>query len=176
MSKKIALYGGTFDPPHNGHIHLIVSAMQLWGFDEIWVVPAEENPLKPSSTSAEYRLAMSRLAFEPFPYCRVLDVECARPGPSYTVDTIQWLLEHDREFASAERYLLVGSDVAASFPKWKGIASVLHWMQPAVSEVNQFAICSTLVRQFLEKGWYAEHLLPKKVLEYVREHKLYGEK
>jgi nicotinate-nucleotide adenylyltransferase len=69
---RIGIFGGSFDPPHHGHIHLVVSLMEAHDLDQVLIIPARANPLKETVASAEQRLQMARLAFDGIPRCTVL--------------------------------------------------------------------------------------------------------
>ncbi len=198
MAKRVAILGGSFDPPHYGHIHLALAFQDLYKFDKVWIVPNYANPLKEAVASASDRLFMTRLAFERVPYCKVLDVEVSRKKPSFTVDTLEFLLHTDIEFQSAERFLLIASDVARSFGSWKNIDRVLEIAQPIVAASNPYQeiegisqksaklvesgwtvfeginLSSTLVRSRLFSKKYVGHLIPREVEEYIIKHNLYN--
>ena len=91
---KIGVYGGSFNPPHLGHVRAAQACKQALGLDRVLVIPASIPPhkqLTSSSASPEERLALTRLAFENLPGFEVLDLEIRREGKSYTVDTIREL-------------------------------------------------------------------------------------
>lgn len=115
-AEKIALYGGTFNPPHLGHVRLLQAAESEIAFDRVFVVP-DKRPVhkicEDLALDAE-RLEMCRLAFSG-PRCTVSDMEIARPSDSYTVYTVRTLTE---KYPQAELYLLMGSDMFLCFHKW----------------------------------------------------------
>ena len=179
-SMRIGLFGGTFDPPHNGHIHLILSLLEAHHLDRVLIVPAQSNPLKPPQVSSEHRLQMAHLAFDPVPNCTVLDIDMRRSGPSYTIDTIEWLIEHDKAFAAAEKFLLLGADAASTLPKWQQVDRILGLVCPLVAARSGFEgtelrmdISSTDLRSRICRGMYVDHLVPERVMEYIRKFKLY---
>lgn len=114
---RVLLFGGTFDPPHNGHIHLLQQAIRAVAPDWVVVMPACLPPHKsPSTTAPDLRLAMCR-CFEPiFPDLEVSSWEIEQGGASYTIDTVAML--EDR-FPGAQIFLTVGSDMLLSFTGWK---------------------------------------------------------
>ena len=182
-SMRIGLFGGTFDPPHNGHIHLILSLLEAHHLDRVLIVPAQSNPLKPPQVSSEHRLQMAHLAFDPVPNCTVLDIDMRRSGPSYTIDTIRWLMEHDKEFARAERFLLLGADAAATLSQWRQQKEVRALVRPLVAprrgyerpkeSMGMVDISSTDLRSRIRQGLYVDHLVPERVMKYIRKVKLY---
>ena len=114
---RVLLFGGTFDPPHNGHIHLLQQAIRAVAPDWVVVMPACLPPHKaPSATAPDLRLAMCR-CFEPiFPDLEVSSWEIEQGGASYTIDTVAML---ENRFPGAQIFLTVGSDMLLSFTGWK---------------------------------------------------------
>ncbi|MFW5857997.1 MAG: nicotinate-nucleotide adenylyltransferase [Planctomycetota bacterium] len=126
------LLGGTFDPVHNGHLHLARHAAARFGLDGVLFMPARTPPHKPGRriAPADHRLAMLRRAVADAPAFRVSDRELRRPGPSYTVDTLRAL----RETEPAIRYrLLLGSDMLGDLHKWREVEAVLRLGEPIVA-------------------------------------------
>ena len=116
--QRIGLFGGSFNPIHNGHLHLVQTARESLGLDQVVLIPANVSPFKqqnPDMASGADRLAMCRLAAETLPFCTVDGCELERAGVSYTVDTVR--LFRNR-YPEAELVLLVGSDMFLSFPRW----------------------------------------------------------
>ncbi len=87
---RIALFGGSFNPIHNGHLHLAQTVHQQCGLDRMLLMPSGTAPHKSSDAYAPAadRLAMCRLAAEPYPWLEVSDYELTKPGISYTVETL----------------------------------------------------------------------------------------
>ena len=115
---KIGVYGGSFNPPHLGHVRAAQACKQALGLDRVLVIPASIPPhkqLTSSSASPEERLALTRLAFENLPGFEVLDLEIRREGKSYTVDTIR---ELKAQYAHDELFLMMGTDMFLSFQDW----------------------------------------------------------
>lgn len=115
---RIGVFGGTFDPPHVGHLLVAVDAFEALGLDRLVFVPAGTQPLKAGAISAapEARLAMTRLLIGQDPRFEVDPIEIDRGGLSYMVDTLGALADR---WAGAELLLLVGADVLASFDRWR---------------------------------------------------------
>lgn len=127
---KIGLYGGSFDPIHYGHLNLAVELMEHCKLDEVWFIPAKQNPHKNSeqTISAEHRLRMCELALELIPQFSVHRNELCREGVSYTIDTVLELMathckgiEHTPQF-----YLLLGADAIATFTKWHRVIDLVE--------------------------------------------------
>ena len=115
---KIGVYGGSFNPPHLGHVRAAQACKQALGLDRVLVIPASIPPhkqLTSSSASPEERLALTRLAFENLPGFEVLDLEIRREGKSYTVDTMR---ELKAQYAHDELFLMMGTDMFLSFQDW----------------------------------------------------------
>ncbi len=114
---KIGIFGGSFNPIHNGHMNLALSVKDQLGLDRVIIMPSGEAPHKSSSeyAPAEDRLSMCRLAAEEYDGFEVSDYEIRRKGKSYTVYTA----EHFKKiFPQDELFLLVGSDMLLSFESW----------------------------------------------------------
>lgn len=120
---KILLFGGTFDPPHNGHIHNLKAAIEAVRPDKAIVMPAGVPPHKaPSTTSAERRLAMCECFKEVSPVVEISDWEIRQEGESYTINTLEMLRE---TYPDAQLYLSIGSDMLESFTKWRRWQAIL---------------------------------------------------
>lgn len=116
--RRVALLGGTFDPPHIGHLHLAYAALEQLGCDEVVFIPAHRQPLKATAdlTSAAHRLAMVRLMVEGVPGMRVDPMEVDRAGLSFAVDTVRSFRAAD---PSADLVWLLGEDAAATLHQWR---------------------------------------------------------
>ncbi len=114
---KILLFGGTFDPPHKGHRHLLETALQQESFDRIFLIPSYIPPHKEHrpALSFEARKGILRDWFGDIPALRILDIEQKRGGRSYTIDTVTALRQ---EYPEDTFYLLMGSDMFLSFDRW----------------------------------------------------------
>ena len=116
LLRRLGLFGGTFDPPHNGHVAALCAAAATGRFDVIEVTVAGD-PYRKSAVgqvhSAKLRLAMAAAAFDHLDLVRVSDREINRPGPSYTIDTVKELLEEAEHVD-----VLIGADLAPQLPTW----------------------------------------------------------
>ena len=128
---RLGILGGSFDPPHVGHLLAASDAIEYLALDRLVFVPAAVQPLKAGRTtaSAADRLAMTQLTVRNDPRLETDSIEVDREGLSYTVDTLR---EFARRFPSAERYFLVGADVLSSFAQWRDPQTVLELATLAV--------------------------------------------
>jgi nicotinate-nucleotide adenylyltransferase len=200
---KIALFGGTFDPIHKGHIGVARSAVEIIGAGKLIFVPARRSALKGESPVASdtARLQMVRLAISGIDGFYVSDWELKRPAPSYTIETV----EHFRHELGpdASFYWLLGADSVAELPHWHKIKELidtcfLTCMHRAGHKPPDFShlidtlgpervkklaenviqtplidISSTQIRARLAKGQDAGDMLSPAVADYIREKKLY---
>lgn len=122
---KIVIFGGTFNPPHRGHEHVIRLAAGALHPDRILVIPANIPPLKQmesGSPTPRQRLAMCRRAFRRIPGVTIDDRELRREGESYTVDTLRGLRE---EYPQDELFFVLGSDQLLRFRSWHRFEEIL---------------------------------------------------
>ena len=124
---RIGIFGGTFDPPHTGHLLVVQDAIEALALDRLQVVPAATQPLKSGTrTPADHRLAMTRECFEGLPRVEVDPIEIERGGLSFTVDTVE---RYRRQWPSAELHLLLGDDAVAGLPRWREPERLLSMVQ-----------------------------------------------
>ncbi|MHC4981681.1 MAG: nicotinate-nucleotide adenylyltransferase [Planctomycetota bacterium] len=124
MAKRILLFGGTFDPVHNGHLIVARAVAEREGYGKLTFVPAASAPHKsPAEASAEDRLAMLRLAIAAEKLFDVCELELNRPGPSYTFDTLCQLRR--LEGPEVELHWLIGADMLEELPTWHRAEDVL---------------------------------------------------
>jgi len=133
---KIGVFGGTFNPPHTGHLKSAMTAVDQLGLDKLIVVPAgipPHKPLPPGTPSADMRFHMVSVAFSDQAGTIVSDIESKNSGISYTVDTVK-LLKHD--YPGAMIFLLVGTDMFLTLDMWKDCKTLLETVTPAVFSRN----------------------------------------
>ena len=133
-ARRIGILGGTFDPPHLGHLLIAETARVALGLETVLFVPAGEPWLKSGQriTPAFHRLRMVQLAIADNPDFRVSDCEVRRSGASYTVDTLREL--RGAHSSATELYFIVGSDVLDQFHRWKEPDCILRLCRLAVIE------------------------------------------
>ena len=116
---KIGIYGGTFNPPHTGHMQAAKQAVQILGLDRLLLIPdriAPHKEIPAGSPTPEQRLEMLQIAASSVPRSEVSDIELKRDGPSYSYLTVEALRE---EYPDADLYLLMGTDMFLSFHTWR---------------------------------------------------------
>jgi nicotinate-nucleotide adenylyltransferase len=123
-----AVFGGAFDPPHNGHVELVRRALDHFGFDRLLVVTADRPPHKTVTTPGRIRARLAELAFAEIPRVEMSKVELGRRGSRYTIDTLKRLgKRHD------DLTLLVGADQFAGFMSWRDPNGILEIARLAVA-------------------------------------------
>jgi nicotinate-nucleotide adenylyltransferase len=116
---RVGLFGGSFNPIHLGHLRAAEEVREMLHLDLVYFIPVASPPHKPAGelATAEHRLHMVALATKGNRYFMVSDVECRRPGRSYTIDTVRYFLATLRH--QAQMFILMGSDQFAEFETWK---------------------------------------------------------
>jgi len=141
---KIGIFGGSFNPPHNGHINSLQTVAKKFGLQKIHVVPAAQNPLKTpvEGPTPEQRLELTRLAFDQYgDQYFVDDQEIKRGGNSYTVDTIMNLR---KTYEANDLYLIVGADKFEELSQWKDYQKILTEANLVVTTRPGYEIPETL--------------------------------
>ncbi|WP_312476650.1 nicotinate-nucleotide adenylyltransferase [Neobacillus sp.] len=187
--KKVGILGGTFDPPHYGHLLIANEVLSELQLDEIWFMPNHEPPhkKKPESVKDENRLKMLKLAIEGNPAFKIQPIELERDGPSYTVDTMKMI---NAEYVDYHFFFIIGADMIEYLPKWHKIDELVHLVQfigvdrPSYSlqanypilyvDVPTFDVSSSMIRDRLTSGKTVRYLLPDSVIQYIEENQLYG--
>ena len=189
---RIGLLGGSFDPPHLGHLLAAGDAHEALALDALVFIPAAVQPLKAGQVGASsaQRLAMTQLLVGDDPRFEVSSVEIDRGGLSYTVDTLRTLAA---AWPSAELYWLVGADVLESFAKWKEPAAIMALatlvvMQRAGGESPNLAllpghprllatrridISSTEIRERVRQEKSIRGFVPEAVAAFISAERLY---
>lgn len=180
------LFGGTFDPPHIGHLVAAREALERLGLDRVAFVPAAQPPHKPGRgvTAAAHRLAMLQAALTDEPRFEIEEMELQRPGPSYTVDTLRTMRGVRPE---DQLVLLLGADQYAELQTWRepeAVATLARLVvvarageapAPGVErlEMPRLDVSSTLVRERVGRGLSVRWLVPPAVEQYIEIHRLY---
>jgi nicotinate-nucleotide adenylyltransferase len=197
---NVGILGGTFDPPHIGHLVIGDQALTELGLDEIWFTPVGQPPHKRAAqvSEAAHRVAMTRLAIATHPRFRVCERDVERPGPHYSLTLMQLLrAEHPRHTWT----FIIGEDSLADLPDWHkpaellaltrlaiarrpdstpdlaairavvpGIDAQLNWIDAPLMDLS-----STELRDRLRAGRSVRYLVPRAVAEYATQNGLYSQ-
>jgi len=190
-SSPIGLFGGTFDPPHLGHVAAAKRCRDALGLERLLLVVANDPWQKsPSRTisPASQRLAMVALAIEGEQGLEVCDFEVARGGESYTIDTVEELEAQGYR----DPWIIVGSDLSATMDTWERARDLQQHARLAVLsrpgsplelpegwravalESDELDISSSMIRQRLAQGADVSELLPEGVIRHLGDHDLYS--
>jgi nicotinate-nucleotide adenylyltransferase len=187
---RLGIYGGSFDPPHLGHLLPVLDAAEQLGLDGVRFVPAAIQPLKVGRASASPadRLAMTERLVQGIPGFSVEPAEIDRPGLSYTIDTLAGV---SADVPGAELFLLLGADAYALFDQWRdpegvlALATIVVLVRgdaaPAprerpgvrVLQSRRVDISSTELRARVRDGRTIRGFVPDAVADYIAEHRLY---
>ena len=197
---SVGIFGGTFDPIHHGHLAIAEEAREALGLEVVRFVPAAVSPFKPdrAATDAGHRLAMVEAAIAGNPAFEASRVELDRPGPSYTVET----LEAGAAAGDTDAWLIVSSEALAGFPRWREPDRILELARLAVvprggfeplgeawvgsqfpGREDRFAflpgpllpISGSVVRRRAAAGRSVRYLVPEAVAAYIARNRLYAE-
>jgi nicotinate-nucleotide adenylyltransferase len=196
---RLGVLGGTFDPPHYGHLHLAQVALDQLSLDRVLFVPAGQPPHKPDQpiTPALHREAMVSLAIADDERFILSRADLDRPGPHYTADLLAILR---RAYPEADLYFLMGSDSLAQFltwhdpariaaqaklavlprPGWEADLEALEKAIPGIRdrivwlEGSMMDVAGTEIRRRIAEGWPISGMVPPAVETYIRRHHLYG--
>ncbi|GIO22060.1 nicotinate-nucleotide adenylyltransferase [Oceanobacillus sp. J11TS1] len=186
--KKIGILGGTFNPPHIGHLWIAEEVRIRKQLDEIWFVPTRTPPHKETAVlDAAHRLEMLRLAIQGNPHFHINALELEREGKSYTYDTVKELTAKYHEDAFS---FIIGSDMVEYLPKWYRVDELVKMVRfigvsrPGSElqttypidclEIHPLDISSTFIRNRLGDGEFVRYLLPSAVMNYIKENRIYG--
>jgi nicotinate-nucleotide adenylyltransferase len=199
MAETIGIFGGTFDPPHLGHLILAAEALQQLDLTRVLWVLTPEPPHKPDQdiTALRHRLEMLRRAIADTPAFELSTIEIDRPGPHYTIDTLDMLQERH---PSARLLLLIGGDSLRDLPGWSRPQEIVAAVQafgvmrrpgdsieldslervlPGIRakvrfvEAPQLEIASSTIRQRIATGGHYRFYLPVSVYDYIQQNNLY---
>lgn len=193
MNKRVGLFGGTFDPVHNGHISIAQSFIESSLIDELWILLTPFPPHKDGNKHAsyEYRKEMLEIAFLGKKNIRILTIENKLPKPSYSFNTIKYLKE---THPNIKFLYCMGEDNIANFDSWKHHSQILEELEllvahrPGVdhSEVKDYvlarttfadhtpiSVSSSMIKEKIDQKELLAALLPKKVLNFIVSKDLY---
>ena len=188
---KIGIFGGTFNPPHLGHLRLVCAFADRFSLERVWIIPTFEPPHKSTAELADgaTRMEMCRLLFDD-PRFEVSDIELRRGGKSYTVETLRAL---HAQFPNDRLFFLVGSDMLRSFETWylpdeirrlctlcaavRHAGETLPNIQAEVLEdFDPIDVSSTEVRRRVRMGDRVEEYLGAALADYVTKKNLYADR
>jgi nicotinate-nucleotide adenylyltransferase len=185
---KIGILGGSFDPPHIGHLLVARQTREIFGLDEVWLMPYFAHNWDKNVASASDRLAMAKMLEEEG--IRASDVEIVSGHKNYTIETVAVL----KRLFQHNFYWIVGSDILSEFKRWKEADQLTKEVKflvfprtghdltaplpPGFTIVNSPELAtsnfsSTLIRKRLAKGLSVSGLIPGPVLDYIHLHGLY---
>jgi nicotinate-nucleotide adenylyltransferase len=195
---RLGIYGGTFDPIHLGHLILAETCREACGLDRVRFVVAGEPPHKPGKrTGVDDRLEMARIAVAGNPAFEVSEIEAKRPGPHYSVETLEAI---SRERPEDELFFLIGADSLVDLPQWRqparicAMASLVVANRPGVPRPDPDALASALgpdarpivdvtippigiasheLRRLVAEGRSIRYRVPRGVEVYIAENGLY---
>jgi len=193
--KKVGFFIGTFDPIHNGHISLAVQISEIHRLDEVILCPAFCSPFKknrPPAVSAEQRLQMVQAAIQDIPRFSASDREIRQDKIVFTIDLVKEILNEEKNL---QLHLIFSEDTLNGFPQWKEVDELIRLAPPFIgsrlasprnipadlkeklkkgfTQTKMMDISSTEIRERLKKELYCGHLVPAKVLDYIRVYQLY---
>lgn len=196
---RIALFGGTFDPVHYGHLRLAEEACEAAGLERVLFVPAHTSPFRRQEllSAPRHRLQMTQLAVADNPAFEASDIEIQRGGISYTVDTVASVRAM---YPDAELYLIMGADTLQGFMSWYrpdvivrecrllvgvrphyDLQAILEHLPDAIRErvqpvpMTPLDIRASDLRHRIRTGRSIRYLTPPNVIEYIQQHRLYLE-
>ena len=191
---KTGIFGGAFNPVHNGHVRLAEEAVKQLKLKRLLIIPTFESPHKATKLAPfDDRAEMCRLAFGHINGAEVSDIERSLGGTSYTINTVR---ELKRQYPDEQFFLLIGGDMLYSFDKWFKYESILNEVKvcavarggDSYSDMLEFAnemgkirvlptqaldISSTEIREKISSGGDISGLVPEGATEYIAQHGLY---
>lgn len=192
---KLGLFGGSFDPIHNGHLLTLEAAARELFLDRVLLIPNPFPPHKPTQylTSYIHRREMVRLAIEDFPQFELTTIEEEREGPAYTTDTVRSVLK-SKGISREDCWLIIGADSLLELETWKDPEALYRDCQVAVLprpgwdfnrtperflsrthilKTPEIAISASEIRARVAAGEPIGHLVPVAVANYIQSHNLY---
>jgi nicotinate-nucleotide adenylyltransferase len=197
---RLGLFGGTFDPVHLGHLILAEQCREACGLDQLWFVVAGAPPHKPGDrTAVTHRLEMVRIAIAGHASFAVSEIETLRPGPHYSVETLETVR---RDQPEDDLFFLIGADSLAELPSWREpgriaqLATIVVVNRPGLEEIDPaklpdfgagshplmsvtippIGIASTDLRCRLAEGRSIRYMVPRAVAAYIEAQGLYRER
>lgn len=193
---RICLFGGTFDPPHIGHLIIAQTVFEAEHFDKIYFIPANIPPHKNKHTitPVELRLGMLKIAIRDNPNFEISDIEIRRGGVSYSIDTIQ-SIKKEKNLTRESLFFLIGSDSLKLFRTWHQPEKILkecqvivairpgfrpsaipNWILHKIQFANipRIEISSSNVRHRWVENKTIRYMVTQPVWEFINQHNLYS--
>lgn len=182
---RVALFGGSFDPPHVAHQLACLYARETQPIDQVWMVPCFQHPFDKRSAPFAHRVAMCRLACAALPGVEVCPIEEELGGPSYTLMTVRAL---QARYPQHQFQVMIGTDLLQERERWYGwdeLSRLVPFLvigrsgqkdaEPicADDQIKLPAVSSTRVRALLQGGVRPAGLVARAVLDYIEAHGLY---
>ncbi|MCL2133067.1 MAG: nicotinate (nicotinamide) nucleotide adenylyltransferase [Bacteroidales bacterium] len=188
---KIAVFSGSFDPPHAGHIAVATYILEKQLAEEVWFTPTPHNPLKEAQllSSTQARMDMASLAIAPHPQIKLCEIETRLPQPSYTVNTLRTLRQ---QYPQHQFLLVIGADNWKNFHLWREAQNIIaefhilvyprkdypihiaaNHSQVEAIQAPEIDISSTTIRKAVTHEKEIRRWLPKAVYEYILKNNLY---
>tara|TARA_B100000029_G_scaffold83810_1_gene74620 strand:+ start:1426 stop:2004 length:579 start_codon:yes stop_codon:yes gene_type:complete len=190
---RICLFGGTFDPPHIGHLLIAQTVCEAENFDKIIFIPAYQPPHKTEITPVDDRLKMLKIAVKGNPNFEISDIEIKRGGVSYTIDTVK-AVKKELGTDKKDLFYLIGSDSLLNFHNWKDPKNILDECQVIVAirpgfrpsdipswilhriqfaNIPRFEISSSNIRHRWVENKTIRYMVTLPVWDYINENNLY---
>lgn len=184
---KIGILGGTFNPPHIGHLILAEEAKDTFNLDKVFFIPTYLPPHKDVPLAkAEDRLEMVKLSIKDNKNFECLDIEVKRGGKSFTIDTLK---ELRKRYPRDDLFLIIGSDLAEDFTSWKDYKEIIKIAKVLVArrgeflknnefgflffDIVQIDVSSSLIRERIKKGLSIKYLVHPAVEKFIKKKGLY---
>lgn len=186
--KPIGILGGTFNPPHMGHLLIAEHVRDKLELEEVWFIPTNTPPHKklPDVISIDHRLKMLEMAIKDNIFFKLDPIEANRIGKSYTIDTIRELKNQN---PNHDYYFIIGGDMVEYLPKWYKIDELINYLTfvgvkrkgyqletsyPVIEiDLPIFDVSSTDIRNRIATGNSIKYLVPNEVHSYIKELRLY---
>ena len=192
---KVCLFGGTFDPPHIGHLLIAQTVCEAENFDKVLFIPAFSPSHKNGITSVDHRINMIKIAIEDNPKFEYSDVDIVRKGTSYTIDSIIDI-KNKLNLKKKEVYYLIGSDSLIDLKNWREPKKILevakvivairpgfrpsdipHWILQDVHFANipRFELSSSKIRSRWAEDLTIRYMVTLPIWDYINKNNLYNE-
>ena len=188
--QRIGILGGTFNPPHLGHLLMAEQVGKQLDLDEVWFMPTAKPPHAPGkqTIASQHRMEMVKLAIQGNPLFKLQAYEVYKGGKNYTIDTMEYFI---KEYPEADFYFIIGGDSVSDLPTWRRIDELSQIVQfvgirrpgydqeeavyPVIwvdSPLIELSSTEIRLRVYLEQS--IRYQVPDAVLQYILDHQLYA--